>query len=1047
MTDPVYEIDGSARSYFEALSEFDRRNLDSSAIPTFKVSVTNATVLNLVHLFSWLQDRDGANAVQQCRLEVVLDPADPEPYALAARVAALLGSEEWIRRIDNWDTAEHAGRTRRILPMISINEDTYQALADPVRKLIGQSNGSEAFEIAAESPPKSNTRTESFPRFALPEGLDSSVAAVIEVCGRLLFMIGSGDKAESRRRVEYKRKVLLKQDEVGREVFRRTADWPLLAFLLWTAFDKAVDIAECDEPKPSPLEGRWLERLAQLEPDVLDISDGLLQLAENVVVHAGPDTSEGRAKGRGVLALRVHSRKGEWRDGPLGELYPNYFLGRDRRRMINAWREPNSGEDWLRDLSSDDLLDRESHHLGGAVQPSSPEEPEEPEWWLRNRAERASRESRRGQVQQYLEVRLADRGASGVAATFRERTENADLKSIGDLRGFFDPTAKQREDWRTFSGTPVNAVNHYGLALFDSLLSGLDGSLGVASRSPDDACDMYSSSGDDPDQGGDGASTAASLGTRYSLLIPLRMRLSQAAPLAHHAHVDLRLPADEEAEPLCVETVGAADWKSFRGTLEGCSPSSPQTKIGHVESVSGSAVGATVNWGVEPRIAVFDASTLSGYQLEVLCKAILLWLRGRSTTHVAIRVRDEHQLRVLVRLLVVFFDRDGQNAALEGSQLYLVGPQPGDEWWLPGTHLGDAVAAQLKLSAARSVGGTLTSPLTDELTRMLARHPGASRASAAPQTVRYEPFDLKVSAAPNSPETLFDRVARKVLEADIQDPSGPGCRLGDTHVRIGSKVHLGTFYEAELLFGNHYYVDRYAWLVRRALKFPELPEDEVAAVGQDDACCVIGYETYSEMLVRRVIQPREFADKQWIYGTLEADGDRMRLRGLEAISREPWNPEMKLVYLVPISTTMSTFRKMDNEVRRWFAQTWPNCGHELPKPICITVIHVRSGSGAQGSNLEQEFFTQPNSDMKLVKLQELIQLKPREAEPTATWVRYIHQVQATWMDPLACSYCFPNGGSAIELPLAEPGKSPVVLSQLFGRKPQPPSALRADSPR
>ena len=52
----------------------------------------------------------------------------------------------------------------------------------------------------------------------------------------------------------------------------------------------------------------------------------------------------------------------------------------------------------------------------------------------------------------------------------------------------------------------------------------------------------------------------------------------------------------------------------------------------------------------------------------------------------------------------------------------------------------------------------------------------------------------------NSEKTLAQKELENILNRDIHEKS-LGCKISNTHIRIG-KVHLNTFYEAQLLFGN-----------------------------------------------------------------------------------------------------------------------------------------------------------------------------------------------------------------------------------------------------
>ena len=59
---------------------------------------------------------------------------------------------------------------------------------------------------------------------------------------------------------------------------------------------------------------------------------------------------------------------------------------------------------------------------------------------------------------------------------------------------------------------------------------------------------------------------------------------------------------------------------------------------------------------------------------------------------------------------------------------------------------------------------------------------------------------------------LFKDIVGNILKTNICSMS-TGCKIENTHVRLGSKVHLDEFYQAELLFQNNYFTTRFAYLV------------------------------------------------------------------------------------------------------------------------------------------------------------------------------------------------------------------------------------------
>lgn len=73
--------------------------------------------------------------------------------------------------------------------------------------------------------------------------------------------------------------------------------------------------------------------------------------------------------------------------------------------------------------------------------------------------------------------------------------------------------------------------------------------------------------------------------------------------------------------------------------------------------------------------------------------------------------------------------------------------------------------------------------------------------------------------------TLFELYTKRKLENSIQGQE-LGCKIEHTHMRLGSAVHICTFYEAELLFSNSLFYSRFAFLLLRELrpKLQQLPQ-------------------------------------------------------------------------------------------------------------------------------------------------------------------------------------------------------------------------------
>lgn len=173
---------------------------------------------------------------------------------------------------------------------------------------------------------------------------------------------------------------------------------------------------------------------------------------------------------------------------------------------------------------------------------------------------------------------------------------------------------------------------------------------------------------------------------------------------------------------------------------------------------------------------------------------------------------------------------------------------------------------------------------------------------------KIEPFSEKVSVA---------------LGTDLQNKESFGCRINNCHTHAGSKIHFGSFVEAELLFHNSYYNDRFADLTCNYL-INSYSNHEVKNI------LLIGYESYSELFLaslRNKIRNRNFECDYCVYETLtktkgEERVDDTKIRNLYYKEGEikvdrgglstkfPNKFSTLCLFIVPINTSLSTMDKM-----------------------------------------------------------------------------------------------------------------------------------------
>lgn len=193
------------------------------------------------------------------------------------------------------------------------------------------------------------------------------------------------------------------------------------------------------------------------------------------------------------------------------------------------------------------------------------------------------------------------------------------------------------------------------------------------------------------------------------------------------------------------------------------------------------------------------------------------------------------------------------------------------------------------------------------------------------QSARYPriPYDILYRIdKEHENDTLFEKYVKKILAKNIQDKEF-GCKLENIHMRLGSMIHISTFYEAELLFSNRYFVSRFAMMI--ATKIYKKFGDWSSEMEKDFRLTICAYGTYSELLVFKTIEILQniycgAKEENIDYAILERTtmvGRRLhndRFRYSVAFENEDKRKEhmrgRKIVSIVPINSTLKTHDKV-----------------------------------------------------------------------------------------------------------------------------------------
>lgn len=967
--------------YAEKLNSLEGKNIKVS------VECDQTNFLNLQYLFLWLQKNNS-----KCTLEITPTDKSADTQGDRFRISSFLSASNINSRIINHMTVfsedfQYRGlqsvddkSLQKVLPLLNIDFKAYNFLSGTVvDRLAHTIYNNEHFSVVGKG------KKYSFSNFDSNHTFGDSAEVVLKACGDYLFHNRQmGDQLFSER-LKYFR---------SPQFYEKVHSLSVLAFLIFCAYDNTL---ATNEKRIKDFEQRERD-IDAIIMNVLDMSDGLLQLIENVVFHAKRD---GKDYGQGLLSFRIHQNgDGESSDTSyLKKQYPEYFNGGDNRYEYIDNREVNSNK-LLTYYENNPPANLNSKRRYDQI------------WEDRNKRKQA-----RMDTSYYLEIRLFDYSGKDICATFLESIkgknyEDAFPKNIR-LQAFFNPIQKQRTAiWDRFYKDPDNAVHHYGLQLFEALLKGNDGCF-IAQSCSDTVLTskkrcIFTTSGDSFVN----KNEPIFPGTQYAILIPFRTE-RENNPSFVNTTINYSLSEQQRKYTVKSDNDPQTQLANYMNSLISLGAfKTQQEKTNCIDRLY--CILKKYKPGVDD-IIMFNAEKLNLYNMEVFAKSLMLYICNNRdlTFNFAINNCNPTHFIKLARLFAVFYDRNGDNSYMEKVQIYLVGKDSKDEFLISGTNLKATLVAQVKLSAARGISGGIPSKITQQLIQMLSRFPGKGTDSS----LDFVPFDLLIKN--ESGLSVFEQNALDVLNSDIQG-NRSGCKISPNHMRVGSKIHIDAFYEAETLFYNNYYTTRYAYLLAQFIK------DEIKKPDNDERLpfLIIGYETYSEMLLRELCKFFEGMADYCIfeYGTTNKDGEKAKdkFRYAENISTQKM---YKPIYVVPINSTLSTFNKLEAQFAEEFIKNSKNPVSLSDNPLYLGVVQVRGGGNDNTlTEAERPFFGGINVKDRVIN-SKLLQGKD---------VHYINLLFCRWENPLRCSQCYPTE-YINEVPIVETDKSSVIPAQLFGK--------------
>ena len=319
-------------------------------------------------------------------------------------------------------------------------------------------------------------------------------------------------------------------------------------------------------------------------------------------------------------------------------------------------------------------------------------------------------------------------------------------------------------------------------------------------------------------------------------------------------------------------------------------------------------------------IIVCNAQKFYYQHIELIAKALFEFAyirRNKPQTLIAIYFETEYQINEFVRFFSVFYDKKGNIEILKNLQIALL-LENNDTNNIPivalviaGANIEEAFNTSLMYSYSNSNVSVRFVDSCRYLTRViLPNHVNK------PKYVPILPFDIFLN---NGKICHFiQNLYNDIKNNDIRNKEY-GCLIDNVHIRIGSKIHLDKFFEAELIFHNSNTINKFAYLI--AIDIEE--QLRQSAILDANAIMIVGYESYSSLLVQEVIRLLKHNNPEksinyCIYSVNDKGEENVSYSPEVSKSKNQKELILDSLYftIMPINTTFTTVYKMQNVIRR-----------------------------------------------------------------------------------------------------------------------------------
>ena len=606
-----------------------------------------------------------------------------------------------------------------------------------------------------------------------------------------------------------------------------------------------------------------------------------------------------------------------------------------------------------------------------------------------------------------FEFRILDYSNQGIIESFAKNQGYHRINDNFRVKSFFE-YIEEDDFWQEYNKKPSNLVHHYGLQIFSTIISNNGGYFEVVSSS-NQSVDMYSEYY--TNCGGEADKPRLHIpGTEYVVLLPMKLKSAPINP-AVEADIQYRFDLKDRYRmvPFDIDNIYKKSQELLCSVYEG-----QKLKEKVVENIKKSVLidlQSEESRQCDEVIVLLSAKYWNELKTEIFCKALMLCLiewkpKNQQGFYVIVRNCDSNDFIAITRMFAIFYGKCGLNMYMDKLQMYLSGVDQSEEFLIAGSNISALMTIARKLTLVRGIQPECMKSIEYILEKYGTN---LQLENEMGHEIELVPFDV-LQMPEESEKTLFERAVKKVLESDIQRHSF-GCKISETHMRLGSKLHINEFYEAELLFHNNYYVARFALLVIRHLE---------KVMQKHRPVMLVGYETYSELLLYEIISNLKEKGYDCSYMVYEQHR-KEKFRYNDSNNYIKDRDDIGFILIVPINSSMTTHSKLRASLILEVKKIRPEYDVKVVANYALILIRSKA-ENRECDDMECKYcISMKNGTIKTKYL-------PAEENE----IYYCVCVNTKWHHPLKCKFCFPKTSMLDERPLIETNRSSIIPVQLLG---------------